>query len=141
MENQSRTGRKKIIPATLTNFFVFLHRGTLHSSSHLPNKHAHTKKPFKTWAIQEIRSVFEYQKQHPHKDMAMARRNLKPATLIRFHIFLEDCYAEPLLRDGKTLLSWFKFDQRIKDKVEQTRQRIRAEQIRRDPTLQHPTED
>jgi len=73
--------------------------------------------------------------------MSMARRNLKPATLIRFHIFLEDCYAEPLLRDGKTLLSWFKFDQKIKDKVEQTRQRIRAEQIRRDPMLQQPTED
>ena len=43
MENQSRTSRKKIISATLTNFFAFLHRGTLHSSSHLPNKHAHTK--------------------------------------------------------------------------------------------------
>ncbi len=34
MENQSRKGRKKIIPATLTKFFAFLHRGTLHSSSY-----------------------------------------------------------------------------------------------------------
>ena len=79
--------------------------------------------------------------QHMHENTAIARMNPKTANLIRFHIFLEDCYAEPLLRDGKTLLSWFKFERRIKDKVQQTRQRIRAEQIRRDPTLQHPTED
>jgi len=73
--------------------------------------------------------------------MAMARKNPKPDTLIRFHIFLEDCYADPLLRDEQTLLSWFKYNQRIRDRMEQTRQRLRAEQIRRDPTLQHPTED
>ena len=73
--------------------------------------------------------------------MEMARKNPKSATLIRFHIFLEDCYADPLLRDEQTLLSWFKYDQRVKDKMEQTRQRIRAEKIRRDPSIQHPTED
>ena len=73
--------------------------------------------------------------------MEMARKNPKSATLIRFHIFLEDCYADPLLRDEQTLVSWFKYNHRVRNRMEQTRQRLRAEQIRRDPTLQHPTED
>ena len=42
MENQSRKRQKNDLFCH-TNFFVFLHRETLHSSSHLPNKHAHTK--------------------------------------------------------------------------------------------------
>ncbi len=61
---------------------------------------------FKAWAIQEIKSLFEYQKQHPDK-MDMARKNPKSATLIRFHIYMEDCYADPLLRNEQTLVSWF----------------------------------
>jgi hypothetical protein len=73
--------------------------------------------------------------------MEMARKNPKSATLIRFHIFLEDSYADPLLRDEQTLVPWFKYNHRVRNRMEQTRQRIRAAQIRRDPTLQHPTED
>ena len=91
--------------------------------------------------MQEIKNVFKNQKQLFQENIKTEHMNLKPATLIRFHIFLEDCYADPLLRDVKMLLSWFKFDRRIKNMVQQTRQRIRAEQIRRDPSLQHPTED
>ena len=79
--------------------------------------------------------------QHLHENTAITRMNPETANLIRFHIFLEDCYADPLLRDRKTLLSWFKLEQGIKDKVQLIRQRIRAEQIRRDPSIQHPTED
>ncbi len=79
--------------------------------------------------MQEIKSVFENQKRLFQENNHIAHMDLKPATLIRLHIFLEDCYADPLLRDDKMLLDFFKFERRLEIRKQQMKQRIRAEQM------------
>jgi hypothetical protein len=54
-----------------------------------------------------------------------------PNTLVRLHIFLEDCYSDPLLRDDQMLLDFFKFEQRLEIRKQQMQWRIRAEQAAR----------
>jgi len=45
--------------------------------------------------MQEIKNVFENQKQRFQENNAIEHMNLKPATLIRYHIFLEIAMQTP----------------------------------------------
>ncbi len=45
----------------------------------------------------------------------------------RLHIFLEDTYSDPLLRDDQLLLDFFKFEQRLEIRTRHMEWRIRAE--------------
>ena len=62
---------------------------------------------------------------------------LTPNTLIRLHIFLEDTYSDPLLRDDQLLLDFFKFEQRLEIRTRHMEWRIRAEKAEKRSFLPH----